>query len=273
MIKIDLSYFYRLSLSFSPLRQIPENEPTANSWVTLYIAQIALQRIYSDDTIKSALRSSNVPANALFANLNQLTSRESSTTFDKYEKASLLQLLDAFEVVLQSDLAVADSFFVTDKAPFQTSTLIEFGETLFPPSVRVKCPSAIVDLQSAGKCLAFELATASGFHAMRALEAVLRKYWEVVTGNIPHPKHRNIGVYLNGLERVRCGDPKIIAALRQIKDLHRNEINHPDANLSLEEAISLIGMARSVASAMLSAIPDQTFELVPPPDAMTPLEA
>lgn len=186
--------------------------------------------------------------------------------FNQYVKGGLVQQLDTFEAVLQSELAVADAYLVSEKPPYFTVRLIANGEVLFSADVATKVPDALPDLQSAGKCLAFELATACGFHTMRAMEAVLRRYWEVTTGNKPHPKQRSLGVYLRGLEDNKCGDAKVIAALKQIKDLHRNEISHPDQTLSVTEAISLVGMARSAVDAMLKVIPEPHFELTAPDD-------
>ncbi len=91
---------------------------------------------------------------------------------------------------------------------------------------------------------------------MRAVEAVLRGYWEVVTGNQPKPKQRSIGVYLAALIKLGCGNPKIIAALTQMKDLHRNVIIHPEETLDMDEAVALLGIANSVAAAMLKEMPE-----------------
>lgn len=264
MVRLDLSYFYRLGEVFVSLRAVGEDIEMLEVWSKLYAGQEALRTLYNDPTVQHALRSSRVRADELHEVLNRFTSREFSEEFSRFDKANLIGKLDAFEVVLQSDLAVADGYFVTDKAPYNALSLISNGATLFPESTVSKVPIAMQDLENAGRCLAFELSTAAGFHIMRALEAVVRRYWEAVTNNAPHPKHRSLGVYLRGMEKLGCGDAKIIATLSQIKDLHRNEISHPDANLSFEEAVSLIGIARSAAAAMLVVIPEPPFELTAP---------
>lgn len=118
-----------------------------------------------------------------------------------------------------------------------------------------KVPEALNELREAGKCIAFEIPTAAAFHIYGAIELILRRYWTVTTGGRPNPKQRSIGVYLAALKKNDCGDPKVIAALEQLKDLHRNVVVHPDETLLGEDAIALVGMANSVAAAMLKALP------------------
>lgn len=118
-----------------------------------------------------------------------------------------------------------------------------------------KVPDSAVDAQEAGKALAFELATACGFHTFRVVESVLRKYYETVSGGVPTPlEKRSIGGILYLLKENSIGSSTVIAALQQIKDLHRNPLAHPDVSISSDEAISLIGMSQSVITAMLREI-------------------
>ena len=77
------------------------------------------------------------------------------------------------------------------------------------------------DAQQAAKCLAYDVATACGFHAFRVTESVLRRYWTHETGGTAHPKVRTLGVYIAALMRAGAGDPKVLAALKQLNELHR----------------------------------------------------
>jgi hypothetical protein len=206
MIRLDLSYFYRLSLTFRDLRDLPQNVPINIVWLPVYTAHTTLASVYTDAVVKGALRTSNSAANVLHTFLEQITSRSLEATFTIYDKTQLNTLLNNFDVVFQSELAISDSYFVMDKPPFSTITLINNGASLFPAALAAKVPEALVDLQEAGKCLAFELATACGFHVMRAMESVLRRYWEVASGGKPHPKQRSIGVYLRIMKEHDCGN-------------------------------------------------------------------
>jgi hypothetical protein len=192
----------------------------------------------------------------LYETIAAITERDWEAEYTHVDRAQILRLSSQFDTVLQSELSVADAYFVVPKPGLDTLSLVSQGEVLFPLSLPMKVPGAVADLREAGKCIAFELCTASGFHLMRAVETVLRRYWEVVTGNAAKPKQRNIGTYLRGFKALGCGDEKIIGALQQLKDLHRNVIIHTDEALTLDKAISLLGMARSVVDAMLDFIPE-----------------
>ena len=148
-----------------------------------------------------------------------------------------------------------NSYFVTQKGGFDTVSLLAYGENLFPTDLGSKVPEAIVDAREAGKCLAFEISTACGFHAFRATESVLRRYHAHVTGGAAPPKLRTLGVYIKSLTSSGKGDPKVLASLKQMTDLHRNPIAHPEAVLTTEEAISILGVSRSAIGAMLAVLP------------------
>jgi len=57
------------------------------------------------------------------------------------------------------------------------------------------------------------------------------------------------------------GDPKLVAVLKQIKDLHRNEFIHPETTLTLDEAMGLLGIAHSAIVYMLCALPEKQLQL------------
>jgi hypothetical protein len=52
------------------------------------------------------------------------------------------------------------------------------------------------------------------------------------------------------------GNAKVLAALQQIKDPHRNPLAHPEETLTLEEAVGLFGIVQSAVNAMLKEIPE-----------------
>ena len=161
-----------------------------------------------------------------------------------------------FREVLMAELHTLPAFLVVEKGAFDTNSLIENGHKLFPLSILDKCPEAETDMTEAGKALAFELPTASAFHAFRVTEIVLRRYWDCVSDGQPRPKREAIGNYAKILEDNGLGDPKVIETLKQLANLHRNPIIHPEVTLSVEGAIETLGIARSAISAMLRDMPD-----------------
>ena len=84
----------------------------------------------------------------------------------------------------------------------------------------------------------------------------MRRYWDYASGGKPRPTNRNLGAYLSKMEKRGYGDAKVIATLKQIKDLHRNTLIHPEETLILDDAINLLGIVRSAISAMLAPLPN-----------------
>lgn len=149
-------------------------------------------------------------------------------------------------------------YVVTQKAGYDTAILIENGAACFPEDLATKVPEAIPDIAAATRCIAFELPTAAGFHLHRANESVLRAYWDAVTNGDQRPQSRNIGDYLNQLDAKKVGEDTVKSALRDLKDMHRNPLIHPEHSLdTVDDAIALMNSIHSVPVHMLKAIPAQ----------------
>lgn len=265
MIRISLSYPYDLGLAFRRLREtMVEGRPISTARFALSDAEDQLAGLFHPKAIYfQALRGALHQGGILYEAIKKLTTEtDPSRKLDFLDIFSVLNALDGFEPVLKAELHAADAYFVSKKGGYDTIDLISQAEVLFPQDLPEKVPEAVADIQEAGKCLAFELGTAAGFHILRANEAVLLRYWDAVTSGEPRPKNRNLGSYIKKLEELNAGDAKVRATLRQIKDLHRNTLVHPEDVLTIDEAIDLLGIIRSAISAMLRAIP-------PPPLVLT----
>lgn len=264
MVRLDLSYFYRLGVEFAAIRNLKPPRKMWDVYSALHDLQQSIIAILTDTNFGPALRGCGKAGREIVELLGPILARELDHDFMPWDAAQLNSKLNNLEAVLAGELAVADAYFVVEKKPYSTLSLVAEGETLFSFDLPRKVPEAVTDLREAGKCVAFELFTASAFHIHRAVESILRRYWEQVTGNQPKPKQRNIGIYLNGLIKLKCGDAKVIAALQQLKDLHRNVVIHPETSLNASEAQGLIGIANSVSAAMLKELPFVDVELQAP---------
>ena len=162
---------------------------------------------------------------------------------------------ELYRNVLQGAFSAMGSYQVTRKGSHEVYALLYEGESLYPSDMREKVPEAIFDAQEAGKCLAYDAATACGFHAFRVTESVVRRYWSFSTSGDAHPKVRSLGVYIAAFMRRGVGDAKVIAALKQMNELHRNPLIHPEAALTPDEALNIVGLSRSAVAAMLVHLP------------------
>lgn len=225
----------------------------------LFMAEKSLEALVSDSVFAAQLRSSFTLGHDLLSQIKKITGRADSIDepVASFQLYSVKRTYEQYKIALLAELGVMPSYFVMPKGGFDTNALLERGWLIFPDSIRLKVPEALFDLSEAGKALAFDMPTACGYHLFRATESVLRKYYSAVTGGSVQPKVRNIAVYLNAMRQKGLGDEKILSALDQLSKLHRNPLIHPEIALSLDEAIAAIGMARSVVTAMLIAIPFQ----------------
>jgi hypothetical protein len=164
----------------------------------------------------------------------------------QFELSSLVSSITQFRTVLIADLRTVASFRIIGAGIFDVNLLVNCAHKALPESTRSNLPvEALEELDAAGKCLAFNLPTASGFHAMRAVERVMRTYLGHFFSQEEIKRWTNWGRYIQALEKAAATDksPKpskeAIALLGQLKDIYRNPVIHPDRVLSPEEADTL----------------------------------
>jgi hypothetical protein len=164
-----------------------------------------------------------------------------------------------FETVLCAELNTLAAYGVTQKGIYSTSDLIERAERILPEPVLARIDSkTIEEIRQSGRCLAFDNATASAFHIMRATETVIHEYYISVCKPKPKPTKRleNWGAYIAELQKSSKSEVKeVIAMLQQIKDRHRNLIMHPEIVLSPDEAFTLFEIAQGAIIAMADKLP------------------
>jgi hypothetical protein len=167
-----------------------------------------------------------------------------------FEISLLVDRAKKFEHVLESQLNELKIYLVNQTEWYSVTTLVEKGEDLIPSQVQsVLSDYAKSEMHQAGKCIAFNLPSAAGFHIIRALEDVVRSYYDAATGGKARPKNESMGPLISELEKEPNANKVILSALKQIKDLHRNPYIH-DVVLTMDEVIILLGIAQSAIAAV-----------------------
>ena len=258
MIGLNLAYIYQSSEKFDALRALKPDTELKEIWIDLLIAQGNLRDIYSGEVFAHAFRTSRNTASYIYNIIEGLLTRhreDPESLLTEHDVQNIQSGLSEVETILRAELSAADAYLATPIGAYDSAALLQEPWRVWPTDLLTKLPDTRSDVDELGKCMAFQLATAAGFHTLRIVETVLRKYWEVVSKNSAHPKAKTIGSYVVALEKKEIGDPKVIAALKQLKDLHRNPLMHPEASLTVEEAITLLGISFSVVTPMLNAVP------------------
>jgi hypothetical protein len=196
-------------------------------------------------------------------NSESVLDSDTDVTISSYRLNVVTERAKEFETVLANELPGLATYVVSPKGIYATDDLISHAEMHVPEKCRsILSPKAAEDIQQAGKCLAFEVATASAFHVWRAVESVMDSYYEALTTKTFSAAGltRNWGEYIKALVKANA-EKKITSFLDHIREEYRNPISHPDETLDLDEAFGLFGAALSVIGQMLRAILDNAEEV------------
>lgn len=276
VIRITLHYLWGLAEAMEPLGRLDtqKDTPKFDLALILFEPKNALQALLEGSVYSQTVRISKPHAETLL----QLLDRHTSDAFEgnpneqkpRHEVWKIRNAYAEFKTAFLAELGMFPAYFVTQKGSHDTLTLLDEWWRMFPDDLIKKAPEALFDVQQAGKCLCYETATACGFHLFRATEAVLRRYYGHVTGGAPPPKIRNIMVYVQAMRTRKCGDERILSVVEQLSKLHRNPLIHPEVALTVDEAISILGIARSAVTAMLSQLPELPQTTGAPPSPQEP---
>jgi hypothetical protein len=260
MIKVDGFYLYTVGYSIHPLFELQTNAPFDEWLLPVYVAKDAVDGLLNSSVYD--LRVCRTAGIKLLKVLTDLASDPQRTNaITPYERYLVVSTLSEFEHVLAAEFGTKSIWLVRQKRGYDTNLLVDSGWALFPDDLHKKVPEAIPDIMSATQCIAFTLWTAAAFHLHRANESVLRRYYDVVTNGEPRPENRNIGEYLRIMKEKGVGDTKVLSALKDLKDLHRNPLIHPEESLTtIDEANALLGAVQATIVPMLGAIPEAEQE-------------
>lgn len=265
MQKIDPAFLFEMGDQLKAVATVNRETPPADAYFKLSSARTAVEQISRASVYSHLLRSPCQTAAAQLTNhLHEMTKTIlgmedlENGKLDYVQVLKLHGLYTKFETLFVGELQASAVYLVQPKGGYDTDRLTEAGDTLFSVDLFDKVPDSLDDLMQATRCIAFELPTAAGFHLHRAHEAVLRVYWDCVTGGLKRPKQQNMGEYLKQLDKLEKGRPAVRSHLRSIKDFHRNPLMHPEQSLSsTDEAIDLLSAIRCSIGYMLQEIPGE----------------
>ena len=230
------------------------------------VSPMAIQILMCRFAVDSLLGGSPLPvgvtrqsAETLRTTLNNLTKARPSDATEEQVKSDIAlkayygnaiqTQLQQFNTILNAEWSNLDTYWVEPKGIYSTNDLIEHAEKTFSEGIRGRLATETrTDVNEAGKCVAFDLPTAAAFHIWRAAERELRNYYTTWTGQAAGTKVWN--TLIKELAPTKA-DPRVIAVMDHLRNLHRNPTMHPEEYLTVVEAINLFGIANSAISAML----------------------
>jgi hypothetical protein len=295
MERIDLYSFYQIANGIHPLAELSERElPAAALFFPLVNARGSLTILLGPDApvkielsrqaAHDLLNSMSIIEAKYFRDQNgDFSFPDAATIAGQWEVHGLKENLKTFEAVFRAEMQNSATYRVPKRGIYNIGDLVDraaeaFSDTLRPHIGKV----ALDEYQQAGRCYAFGLYTASGYHSCRAAEGVLRAYYRMFTGK-SDSGDETWGQLLNALTGENSGKKdakpkealapvKTLDQIRHLKDFNRNPISHLRSVLEEKDADELLSRAKVVIMAMASDMMEKreavepTLSLVPPDD-------
>jgi hypothetical protein len=157
-------------------------------------------------------------------------------------------------------MAEMTTYFVPKRGIYAVAALAETAHESFPGDLLQFIPEKTqVDWRSAGRCMAFNLLSACGFHVARAVEGTMEAYYQLFSGK-PGKTLRSWDDYHKELEKIAntnptpAPEPKTLVEFDQMRRDYRNPIVHPRVTLDEADARILFNNGESLIIAMASEI-------------------
>jgi hypothetical protein len=259
MKQINVFDFYQLGANLDNAVRLTAGKPLKEYTLDLFFLKLWMDRIVADRTIP--LQICKPQAKSVLTAIDELIPYPATSDGERIVNDSdlymIIQGTKDFAVIFSAEVQNLATYFVSKKAIYDTNDLIQRADEMFSEEIRASLSDQVKqDLKEMGKCLAFDLATAAGFHITRAVEGVVLDYLKVLCPSevaTMKDSSRNLGAFIK-LAREHGGDDKVCASLDQFRDLHRNPLIHPESVLTIDEALTLLGIAQSAIVAIVTDI-------------------
>ncbi|MGE0109727.1 MAG: hypothetical protein AB7S81_08225, partial [Bdellovibrionales bacterium] len=193
----------------------------------------------------------------------QLKTPSGEDRIDGHELALVRTLLEKFEAAFAAELNFAPVYMAQKCGIYSTFELIEHASYCFDEETRKSIPAvALREFDEAGRALVYGLGSAAGMHLLRAVEVVLKTYYESFTGSTVNKNERSYAIYLKKLaslseeEKICKPNKRLLQMLAQIKEQYRNPLVSPESEITMPQAFALFNLAMAAIPLML----EQVFE-------------
>ncbi len=273
MQQLNSYRFYELGAKLHSLFCATAQSRIADMFAPLTEAQALLDGFIKGDNF--ALETSKADANRLLSRVSalfnryfidpstrQLKSSPGEDRVDPHEMSMIYTLVEKFEHALAAELNRTPTYLAEKCGIYSTHDLAENAQNVFSENLRTAIPAvAQSEFAAGGRALAFGLGTAAAIHMLRAIEVMLKTYYESFAGPVSAKTERNFSMYLKKLaalsdeeDKQLRPDKRVVQMLAQIKDHYRNPLLSPENSVSTEEAAQLFGMASALISLMAEAV-------------------
>jgi hypothetical protein len=176
-----------------------------------------------------------------------------------YYSGPIEESITAFQFALSEELRQLPVYVVTEKGNLSHIKLIDGASKGYPTQTTELFDDFIrFEIDESGRCLAFGLFTACGYHILRAVEVAVKGYIYATTGALPPIPKRSWGEYIKCLQNSNA--PTDLLELITILKTMRNPLMHPQDILKEEDAINIFSICRAVMDRLVSEIYDKKLD-------------
>jgi hypothetical protein len=269
MDTLNVQYFYGLGCALGQIQILASSNEKLNSpcWSSALALAIEWGKSCATDGL-TALPKTNKAAAVLIEALDKaskLLGQDRDATVEESDLVS--KAINAFYHVFEQEVEDLNCYIVTPVGAYAVSALLKNASSHLSEAAQKVVPAEVkLDFNKAGECLALDLYTACGFHAMRAVEAEARIYHGDVTGvyldDVP------LGTLIYGDKKIPNSGLKtqhakegnsheqplglIVSLLSQINAIYRRPIMHPDMSLPANKAKFVFDTSAIAISAMVT---------------------
>jgi hypothetical protein len=152
--------------------------------------------------------------------------------FSNWEYGGIPKKIESFRSVFEAESHDVDVYSVGQIAIYKTQALVANGSHVIASEYREEMSAeALKEFDDAGRCLAFDLPTACGFHALRGTELVMDEYLRSFGVT---KKMKSWNDYILAFQKLREStdanqkpSEKVSAMLDRMRSLDRNPLMHP----------------------------------------------
>lgn len=265
--RINQFSFYELGRTFQQLALLTPEMKVDESFVPIFSALAASKALTEGKPVP--LTVSRASAQAVWQAIDHIIGEHFFTkdetghrgtykgasadaVFTPWQLHHLREAIKTFETVFAEEMREAATYFVPRRGIYYTPALVDTADESFPHELSIYVPEKTrIDWRAAGRCLAFNLLSASGFHVARAVEGTIEAYYQFFSGKAGktlrswHEYSKELGdLRQKGLDP--APSEKVLAELDQMRQDYRNPLMHPRVILTEADARMLFANGESL---------------------------
>ncbi len=185
MNSVSLSYFYELGFALNSMTHLRDDVPgDLRAGITFRASEAVGSFIASDGVIHMLPKS--------YSKASQLAPELWLWSQGIYEGRTIANYVDlrraveSLSVTLVDELDATFNYTVTDKGNLSIAKLVEGASKGYSAEILALLDNSVIgEIDEAGRCLAFTVYTACGFHILRSIEMCIKAYIHAFTGAVP----------------------------------------------------------------------------------------